>query len=323
MQSSTLRHLAVAIGISVLVLLVIVAVAYYAYRADGILGHGPLPSSTSAAGAYTITLLVALLGILVSGLTYFVITQTGTLTGRFSWLPYVLVGGVLLLLLLVPLGRFGTEPWGGLPAFLVSVPTQLVAAAGLGVLVFHGLGVSLLPASWRARAVGATATAAAGNPVIQGLPGRFTPSAWRVLAYMQEEAKRFEHGFMGTEYLLLGMARERQSLAAKALVNLGVDLETVRTQMEAMVGRRGSLYTGGGGLTRRCQRVIEYSARLARGSGRRTVGTGHLLHSLMTDPEDAAGQLLEGMGVNANRVEEELQRLGYDLEEALASPTGR
>ena len=144
-----------------------------------------------------------------------------------------------------------------------------------------------------------------------------------VLEDAQQRAVTMRDDYTSTEHLLLGIARERQALAAKALVNLGVDLETVRTQMEAMVGRRGSLYTGGGGLTRRCQRVIEYSARLARGSGRRTVGTGHLLHSLMTDPEDAAGQLLEGMGVNANRVEEELQRLGYDLEEALASPTGR
>ena len=133
---------------------------------------------------------------------------------------------------------------------------------------------------------------------------------------MQEEAKRFEHGFMGTEHMVLGMVRERQGLAARSMVNLGVDLEALRSQMEGIIGRRGSLYTGSVGLTRRCRRVIEHAARLARDSSRRTVGTGHLLHSMMIDPEDAAGQLLESMGASANRVADELRRLGYDTEEA-------
>jgi ATP-dependent Clp protease ATP-binding subunit ClpC len=139
---------------------------------------------------------------------------------------------------------------------------------------------------------------------------------------MQEEAKRFEHAFMGTEHLLLAMAREPQSLAAKCLVNLGADLEEVLIQVERVLGRRGALYTGAGGLTTRCQRVIEQAAQLARESDNRTVGTGHLLRGLVAEPEDAASQLLDRMGVTAARVAKELERLGYDTEEA-SQPGGR
>ena len=127
---------------------------------------------------------------------------------------------------------------------------------------------------------------------------------------MQEEAHRFEQGYMGTEHLLLGLLREDRSVGARVLVNLGVDLDVLRSQVEGVIGRRGSLFTGTGGLTRRCQQIIEQAARLAREAGERQVGTGHLLWSLVSQPDDSAAQGLVGMGVTADRVQAEVKRLG-------------
>ncbi len=305
-----------ALAISAIAVGVILGISSYAYRADKILGHGPLASSVSSSEGYLITLVVAGLAILSAGVTYVGLVRTKSLTGRFSWLPQVIIAVTLLLLVLVPLQRFGSSSWGGVPTFLVSMPSRMVVALTLGFLFFHAIERLLRPASLRDQGgLGATTSVGGSATAIRGLPGRFTPGAWRVLAAMQEEAKRFEHGFMGTEHLVLGMLRERQGLASKVMVNLGVDVESARSQIEGIVGKRGSLYTGSVGLTRRCKRIIEQAARRARESGRRTVGTGHLLLSLMTDPEDAAGQLLESMGVTERRVEEEIRRFGYESEE--------
>jgi ATP-dependent Clp protease ATP-binding subunit ClpC len=131
---------------------------------------------------------------------------------------------------------------------------------------------------------------------------------------MQEEAQRFEHAYMGTEHLLLGLLHDVRSHAARLVVNLGADPANVKREIESVIGRRGSLFTGTTGMTRRCQRVIEQAARVARSSGQRTVGTGHLLQSLVEQPEDAAGQLLESWGISADRVSAELRHMGPESE---------
>jgi hypothetical protein len=96
----------------------------------------------------------------------------------------------------------------------------------------------------------------AGGGAVKGLPGRFTPNAWRALSNMQQEAQRFEHAYMGTEHLLLGMLRDTRSQGARVIVNLGADPANIRSQLEGVIGRRGSLYTGASGMTRRCLPVI-------------------------------------------------------------------
>ena len=131
---------------------------------------------------------------------------------------------------------------------------------------------------------------------------------------MQEEAQRFEHAYMGTEHLLLGLLRDSRSQATRVLINLGADPASIKTQLEGVISRRGSLFTGATGMTRRCQKIIESAARMARSSGQRTVGTGHLLQALLETPDDAAGQLLDGLGVSMNRVEAELRHLGPESE---------
>ena len=307
----TQRHGAVeafaAIGIPLALCGLFLGTAYYVDRAQEVLGHGPLPSGTSALNAYLLTLAVAGLCLLNCAAVYVGLARTQMLTGRLSWLPRVGWGAILLCIVLAPLQRFGYDAWGGLPEFVVGTPAQVLASVQFGIVAL----LAFLRAVPEAQVSGA----GSAPPVVRGLPGRFTPSAWRVLAHMQEEARRFEHGFMGTEHLVLGLLRERDGLAARALVNLGVDVDSARAQIEAIVSRRGALYTGSVGMTRRCRRVVEQAARLARESDRRTVGTGHLLRSLMTDPEDAAGQLLESLGVSERRVVDELRHMGYDTEE--------
>ena len=134
MDRTAWRQLLIAVGISTVAIVVFLTIAYYAYRSDNVLGHGPLPSSASGGGAYAITILVALLAMLSAGVTCVGITQTREFTGRFFWVPYLLVEGILVLLLLVPLRRFGVDPWGGLPTFMASMPAQLMAGVTLGFL---------------------------------------------------------------------------------------------------------------------------------------------------------------------------------------------
>ena len=314
MDRSTFWYLIGALSVSIFSLACLMGASYYVFLADEVLGHGPLPSSSSEVGAYVITLLTGVFSIVAAGVTYLGLYRTKTITGRFFWMPYVIVIGVLLAILLLPLQRFGEQPQFGLPNFLVSVHVQITAAMVIGGVFFAAIVPVFLPV--RSRRQDSDPQAVASTPPVRGLPGKFTPSAWRTLSHMQEEARRFQHGFMGTEHLLLGMLRERDALAARTLTNLAIDVESARVQLEGIIGRRGSLYTGTGGLTQRCRRVIESGARIARESGRRTVGTGHILRSLMVDPEDAAGQLLESLGVTEERIAQELEHLGYETEEA-------
>jgi hypothetical protein len=304
-----------AIVIAIFLLLVAFAVGYYADQVDEVLGHGPLPSSVTGSEAYLITLFLALLSVVAGGMTVIGLSQTRGLTGRFYWLAQGLVLIILTLTLLIPLRRFGVEPWAGMPLFLVSVPTRMVLGVILGFVTLATLGPQFVPFAWRGKISSYGSGLVSAGVSGGGISGRFTPSAWRVLSYMQEEARRFEHGFMGTEHLLLAIVKEPQSLAARALVNLGGDLEEIRINLERILGRRGSLYTGGGGVTAKCRRSIEEAARFAGQMGNRTVGTGHLLRGLLVETEDAVSQLLARMGVSGEVVADELQRLGYETEE--------
>ena len=196
----------------------------------------------------------------------------------------------------------------------------MVVAVSLGALFIGGIDLrkampglvleSAAPPAPRASAGGG----GGGGATVRGLTGRFTPNAWRALSAMQEEAQRFEHGYMGTEHLLLGILRDLRSQATRAIVNLGAEPGGMRAQLEGVIGRRGALSAGGSGMTPRCQRVIEGAARLARQSGQRTVSTGLLLQSLADSPEDVAGQLLESSGITADRVSQELRHLGPEAE---------
>ena len=117
---------------------------------------------------------------------------------------------------------------------------------------------------------------------------KFTERARRVLTLAQEEALRFNHNYIGTEHLLLGLVREGEGVAAKVLANLGVELNKVRSAVEFIIGRGDRAVMGEIGLTPRAKKVIELAVDEARRLGHHYIGTEHLLLGLVREGEGIA-----------------------------------
>jgi len=132
--------------------------------------------------------------------------------------------------------------------------------------------------------------------------GKFTERARKVLSLAQEEAQRFNHNYIGTEHLLLGLVREGDGVAAKVLSNLGVELNKVRSAVEFIIGRGDRTVAGDIGLTPRAKKVIELSVDEARRLNHHYIGTEHLLLGLIREGEGIAAGVLESLGVNLEKV---------------------
>ena len=131
---------------------------------------------------------------------------------------------------------------------------------------------------------------------------KFTERARKVLSLSQEEAQRFQHNYIGTEHLLLGLVREGEGVAAVVLSNLGVELNKVRDTVEAIIGRGDRIVLGEIGLTPRAKKVIELAVDEARRLNHHYIGTEHLLLGLVREGEGIAAGVLESMGVNLEKV---------------------
>ncbi len=138
---------------------------------------------------------------------------------------------------------------------------------------------------------------------------KFTERARRVLTLAQEEAQRFNHNYIGTEHLLLGLVREGDGVAAKVLSNLGVELNKVRSAVEFIIGRGDRSTSGEIGLTPRAKKVIELAVDEARRLNHSYIGTEHLLLGLVREGEGIAAGVLESLGVNLERVRAETTRI--------------
>ncbi len=138
---------------------------------------------------------------------------------------------------------------------------------------------------------------------------KFTERARRVLTLAQEEAQRFNHNYIGTEHLLLGLVREGDGVAAKVLANLGVELNKVRSAVEFIIGRGDRSTMGEIGLTPRAKKVIELAVDEARRLNHHYIGTEHLLLGLVREGEGIAAGVLESLGVNLERVRAETTRI--------------
>ena len=138
---------------------------------------------------------------------------------------------------------------------------------------------------------------------------KFTERARRVLTLAQEEALRFNHNYIGTEHLLLGLVREGEGVAAKVLANLGVELNKVRSAVEFIIGRGDRAVTGEIGLTPRAKKVIELAVDEARRLGHHYIGTEHLLLGLVREGEGIAAGVLESLGVSLEKVRAEVTRI--------------
>ncbi len=147
--------------------------------------------------------------------------------------------------------------------------------------------------------------------------GRFTERAQKVLALAQEEAVRLGHHNIGTEHILLGLIREGDGIAAKALVALGLGLDKIQDEVESLIGRSND-QANNIAYTPRAKKVIELSMDEARKLGHTYVGTEHILLGLIREGEGVAARVLNNLGVSLNKARQQvLQLLGSN--EAVSS----
>ncbi len=134
---------------------------------------------------------------------------------------------------------------------------------------------------------------------------KFSERARRVLTIAQEEARMLNHSYIGTEHILLGLAREEDGVAAKVLTNMGVSLNKVRSAVEFISGRGEKPAGGDTGLTPRAKKVIELAIDEARQLGHNYIGTEHLLLGLLREGEGVAAGVLDSLGVTLERARAE------------------
>ena len=151
---------------------------------------------------------------------------------------------------------------------------------------------------------------------------KFSERARRVLSLAQEEAQRFNHNYIGTEHILLGLVRETEGVAARVLSNLNVELVKVRSAVEFIIGRGERPTPGDIGLTPRAKKVIELAVDEARRLNHSYIGTEHLLIGLMREGEGVAAGVLESLGVSLDKVREETNSIIKDQASNLSSSTG-
>ncbi|CAB1129992.1 class III stress response-related ATPase, AAA+ superfamily; Maxwell's demon [Candidatus Hydrogenisulfobacillus filiaventi] len=138
--------------------------------------------------------------------------------------------------------------------------------------------------------------------------GQFTEKARRVVIYAQEEARRMGHNFVGTEHLLLGLIRENNSLPAKVLQSIGLDLESVRAEVLKATGRGPAIGPNEEvAFTPRAKKVVlELAGEEARALGHNYIGPEHLLLGLIREGEGVAAQVLLAFGADLNKVRHQL-----------------
>ncbi len=155
---------------------------------------------------------------------------------------------------------------------------------------------------------------------------RFTERARKVIVYAKEEARRFNHDYIGTEHLLLGLVREGEGVAAAVLQKLGLDLETIRIEVEKLVQPGPQTQVLGDiPFTPRSKKALELSAEEARALGHNYIGTEHLLLGLVKEGEGMAYRVLLNLGLDLGKLRNEVMELlgsgipGYGGEEQVKS----
>lgn len=150
---------------------------------------------------------------------------------------------------------------------------------------------------------------------------RFTDRARKVMALANQEAQRFNHEYIGTEHILLGLVKEGSGVGANVLKNLDVDLRKVRLEVEKLVKSGPDMVTMGKlPQTPRAKKVIEYAIEEARSLNHNYVGTEHLLLGLLREQDGVAAQVLMNLGLKLEDVREEVLNLlgaGMDAEDGV------
>ncbi|SDL43227.1 ATP-dependent Clp protease ATP-binding subunit ClpC, partial [Arthrobacter sp. ov407] len=153
---------------------------------------------------------------------------------------------------------------------------------------------------------------------------RFTDRARRVVVLAQEEARMLNHGYIGTEHILLGLIHEGEGVAAKALESLGISLDGVREQVQEIIGPGQESPSGHIPFTPRAKKVLELSLREALQLGHNYIGTEHILLGLIREGEGVAAQVLVKLGADLSRVRQQVIQLlsGYQGKEATGAGVG-
>jgi ATP-dependent Clp protease ATP-binding subunit ClpA len=165
---------------------------------------------------------------------------------------------------------------------------------------------------WLARAGSVWPGLWAGGQVLlrsarrQTMLERFTDRARRVVVLAEEEARMLDHNWIGTEHILLGLIREGEGVAAKALESLGITLQPVRQQVEEIIGRGEQVPSEVIPFTPRAKKVLELSLREAGHLGHHYVGTEHILLGLIREGDGVAPQVLVMLGADLNRVRQQV-----------------
>src|SRR5271154_5400926 len=156
---------------------------------------------------------------------------------------------------------------------------------------------------------------------------RFTDRARKVMALANQEAQRFNHEYIGTEHILLGLVKEGSGVGANVLKNLDVDLRKVRLEVEKLVKSGPDMVTMGKlPQTPRAKKVIEYATEEARNLNHNYVGTEHLLLGLLREQEGVAAQVLMNLNLKLEEVREEVLNLlgaGVETEEPAQEKQGQ
>ncbi|MGS0765789.1 ATP-dependent Clp protease ATP-binding subunit [Syntrophomonas curvata] len=141
---------------------------------------------------------------------------------------------------------------------------------------------------------------------------RFTQRARNAVIHAQEEARQLNHPAIGTEHILLGLLREGEGVGARALLNMGLDLEKVRQEITRLIGEDNANAERAAGdlpITPRAKKVFNLAFDEARLQGVNYVGTEHLLLALIREEEGVSGQVLISMGVRLEQVREQVMLL--------------
>ena len=138
---------------------------------------------------------------------------------------------------------------------------------------------------------------------------RFTDRARRVVVEAQEEARTLNHSYMGTEHILLGLIHEGNGTGAKALESLGISLDTVRQQVQEIIGQGQHAPSGRIPFTPQAKKVLELALQESRALGHDYIGTEHILLGLLRQGDGVAGHVLSELGADLDGVRAQVVRL--------------
>jgi ATP-dependent Clp protease ATP-binding subunit ClpC len=143
---------------------------------------------------------------------------------------------------------------------------------------------------------------------------RFTDRARRVVVEAQAEARTLDHSYIGTEHILLGLIREGKGVGPKALESLGISLDTVRQQVQEIIGQGQHAPSGHIPFTPAAKKVLELALAESKALGHHYVGTEHILLGLIREGDGVAAQVLVRLGADLNQVRQQVIQLLHDYQ---------